>query len=432
MIDTTDQPDTPINLSGHMPPLDGLRGLALLMVLVYHSALVSFRPTSDQMHKLDFYYNHLAGLGWSGVDLFFVLSGFLITGILIDAKGRQGYFRNFYMRRVLRIFPLYYALLLVVFFLLAPLLAALQDPPEALLDSFYDPSGSGWWYFGYVSNFYAAKVGYLGGPVGESNRALAVLWSLAIEEQFYMVWPLVLYLVPRGWLPRVCLWVIIVAVASRAVLLLAGAEWFGPHALPTAVYVLPFCRMDALAIGALVAVLGRRAGGIEALRGVGWCLSGLGLAWVVGCLAVHVVKSDLHLTSSRSMPMQTVGYTLLALGFAGGLILLLNTRRGPVRWLSTCWPLTQVGKVSYGMYLFHVPLLYALAAYGFKPTLLPKIAGLWFPAQILFTLAILVTTYALALVSWHAFEKHLLKLKRRFPSGVPAHAAQAPASSTTT
>lgn len=416
MTDSAPQPEalarSPVNLSGHMPPLDGLRGAALLMVLVYHAALGTFRPAGGGYHKLDYYYYHLASIGWSGVDLFFVLSGFLITGILIDARSRQGYFRNFYMRRVLRIFPLYYLLLLVVFLLMPLVLGLLHDPPPQLTENFQQPQdGSAWWFFAYLSNFYAAQVGHLGGALGETNRALAVLWSLAIEEQFYMVWPLVVFLVPRQALGWVCVAVIFTAMGCRAFLLLAEPGWF-VHT-PVAVYVLPFCRMDGLAMGALVAVLGRRAGGIEALRRWGWAMVLIGVTWMSVCLVVSM-KTDFGLTSSRARPMQLAGYSVLALGFAGGLILLLNTRRGPVRWLFTSRPLTQVGQVSYGMYLFHLPIIYALSAYGFRPDAMPKVAGMWLPAQLVFTLVVLAVTYLVAFLSWHAFEKHLVVLKRYF------------------
>ncbi len=156
----------------HNPVLDGVRGIAVLAVLAFHVR----GPIPDLAGIAWLRYPlHLLSPLWSGVDLFFVLSGFLITNILLRARRHPHYFRNFYARRTLRIFPLYY------FTLLLHYLAELWGP-EAL-------SGPGasrlrLWYWLYAQN-------WLGGLYGESLRAFEHYWSLAIEEQFYLLWPLV-------------------------------------------------------------------------------------------------------------------------------------------------------------------------------------------------------------------------------------------------
>lgn len=158
----------------HFAALDGLRGCAVLAVVLLHATSSLQHPATIAGGAI----KKLFSCGWIGVDLFFVLSGFLITGILVDAKGRPRYFRTFYWRRSLRILPLYYGLL-VVLFVIAPAVAGPAWRAGAL------PSSGQAWYWLHLQNFVSLRnetAGYLGN-----------LWSLAIEEQFYLVWaPLIL------------------------------------------------------------------------------------------------------------------------------------------------------------------------------------------------------------------------------------------------
>src|SRR4051812_8053988 len=186
----------PLQLRPHFPGLDGLRGLAILMVMILH-----FGGTTEQgMSGLNLWFSRITGAGWCGVDLFFVLSGFLITGILYDAKGTPGGLRNFYARRVLRIFPLYYATLIVLFVIL-PLLAPGPNPG---LDKVALHQG---WLWLYLSNFAAVFIGdhtFAAGLVQAGH-----FWSLAIEEQFYLVWPLIVLTLRRETLINICVAVIV-------------------------------------------------------------------------------------------------------------------------------------------------------------------------------------------------------------------------------
>ena len=161
----------------HIPALDGIRGLAILLVLLCHFPLYGDMQPTIFIDKL-FY--AMTRAGWCGVDLFFVLSGFLITGILYDAKGSRFFFRNFYMRRCLRIFPLYYGVL-AVFFVIVPFVLPLGRNYELFLK---DQA----WYWSYLTNI---KIAIEGWP---KFYALAHFWSLAVEEQFYFVWPFVVFL----------------------------------------------------------------------------------------------------------------------------------------------------------------------------------------------------------------------------------------------
>src|SRR6266550_2788258 len=184
-------------LSSRIASLDGLRGCAILLVLLFHFTARAPYPTDHASIRLQSVFD----LGWSGVDLFFVLSGFLITGLLIDAKGSAGYFKVFYARRALRILPLYYGTL-VVMFVLPYLLTSVMNP------TYITPFRDQIWYWGYLQNYHYLTNAWsdIAGP----------FWTLAIEEQFYLVWPLVVLLLSRKHLLRLCFAVIVGALLYRA------------------------------------------------------------------------------------------------------------------------------------------------------------------------------------------------------------------------
>src|SRR3954471_12053673 len=230
--------------SGHLPALDGLRGIAILAVLIYHYAF-----ELQHGHGLGGAIYELLHQGRHGVDLFFVLSGFLITGILLDSRDSPRYFSTFYARRTLRIFPLYYGVLFVVLVLL-PLLAA---PAPGAQKVMHDQP----WLWCYGANVLMTLTG---------NRALfnaehfnlGHFWSLAVEEQFYLVWPLLVLLLSRRALIGICVACLPISLALRLYFIArgnsAGADFFTAS------------RMDALAVGALVATLARQPAGLAALR----------------------------------------------------------------------------------------------------------------------------------------------------------------------
>jgi peptidoglycan/LPS O-acetylase OafA/YrhL len=374
--------DNSIGRGVHVPALDGIRGLAILFVLVYHLTIITPGCPLDEIVA------KMADAGWFGVDLFFVLSGFLITGILYDAKGQAGYFRSFYMRRTLRILPLYYA---VVFFSLI----VLPNFPHPKLANFGRIAGDEIWYWAYMSNY---LIGYRG---TFRHGILDVSWSLAIEEQFYLLWPLVVYFFGRRALMRICVGVIVVAVATRTVMVFAQFH-------PIAIYVLTPCRMDALSVGALVAMIVRG----KAHPNVVWKGSVATLI-VTGLVSVSVLLMDDMQWNGRLV--MTLGYTVLAVFF--GALLLLAWESSPASFLSKglrAKALTILGCYSYAIYLFHLPVRAAIRDLVFKPEDL-LINGSQLVGQVIFYVAAGGATLLLALLSWHLYEKQFLKLKKYFP-----------------
>jgi peptidoglycan/LPS O-acetylase OafA/YrhL len=333
--------------------LDGLRALAVFAVVQQHWGNQSF--------------NTPIGPGGPGVYCFFVLSGFLITGILLRIREQGGGAASlviFYLRRSLRIFPAYYLVLLVG----ALLSADVRDV---------------WpWHAVYLSNVKGAIDGrYLG--------AASHFWSLAVEEQFYLVWPALILFTPRAWLERVILAIVIIAPMSRAAILAltAGNQFAAMNLLPSVV--------DCLGLGAWLACRHRHsearvsaavlcAGLLLALGEAGAVLLDVGLPWRVA--------------------FGTSAYALIFVW----LIDHIAHEGAATQWLA--WrPLVYVGTVSYGVYLVHnfVYLLIAVISPGLSSWI--RLQG---SAQ---ALVVLVVSVGLASASWFAFERPLNGLKRFLP-----------------
>lgn len=365
----------------HLPALDGLRGIAILLVLAHAFSVFEPASTLAMLLKLGF------DFGWIGVQLFFVLSGFLITGILLDARGSAGYYRNFIARRALRIFPLYYGVLLLAFVLL-PLLRTM-------------PPGYGQhqaWLWLYVANFTA--------PFGRAEPAFPHFWSLCVEEQFYLLWPLLVHWAGRRGVLVSGVVLVVLAIASRV---LARALFPAPLGEDIA-YMFTVCRFDALAIGAMLAAMLRDprllTHGLGARQALGLAVTGATLV-----LAAAVLGA----LQRQGQWMQWVGYTTIAVGFACLLAGALNASTAWARLLSLSW-LRRCGQYSYGMYVFHAPLhvfvgLPLLAALGTGGGMVSSLAY--------FCVATLMTFCAGAL-SYRLYERHFLAIKARFaPGAVP-------------
>jgi len=367
-----------IEPAGHIPALDGLRGVAILLVLVLH-----FAPYAPGLHSptvlLDRLYLRVSGIGWMGVDLFFVLSGYLITGILCDTKGSKHYFRQFYARRFLRIFPLYYSAL-ALFLLVLPSLHVFDSVTREL-------RGDAVWYWTYLYNMRVAVTGFL------PSSALGHFWSLAVEEQFYLIWPIVVLWLGRKHLIATCAVAVVAALALRLVL------------SSTLYVVLPDvwmpARMDALAVGAFIALMIRVPNGLALLR-----------RWAIPTTVAAALP--LAILLGYSIALSTVAHTLSALLFGAILVLCLTAApNGSLATVTTSPILRFFGRYSYALYVFHHPLLWFRPI--FSLAFIPTVFRSQLPAYVLWLAIAIGGTVAIALVSWHLLEKPLLKMKRFFP-----------------
>jgi len=377
--------------SGHVPALDGLRGCAILLVLLLHIPLRGPAVETAGVHAI----RNTFAIGWSGVELFFVLSGFLITGILFDAKGSDGYFRVFYARRALRILPLYYGSLLAVF-----LVPHLLGARIAHLD--FTPLKDQLWYWAYLQNYHELT--------GLPREFLDAFWTLAIEEQFYLVWPLVIFLCTRKQALWVCLGCIVGAICYRSTMTLLGYS-------PEDIGHLTPARVDSLAIGSGIALLARSSGGFDLMKKLS------PYAIVTGILVLLLTLLRAGPAYHRDVLMVTVGFTAVPLAYGGVLVLAVTTAGMFNRGLRSSL-LRFFGRYSYGLYVIHLPVLILIAKVGVVPDRFLAIAspGLALFAYTVFTLIVCV---GVAWLIYQLYEKRFLLLKRHFVYGERAGSASA-------
>lgn len=376
---------TPIWQRGaHITQLDGVRGLAILIVTLYRFG--RDMPTDSWLGRI------LAMplvAGERGVELFFVLSGFLITGILVDAKaqGQGSYFSNFFARRGLRIFPLYFAALFLFLWLVPNLMASF-----GATHPFIEAERNQIYLWTYLSNVYMSV----------EDRwcfgALDHFWSLAVEEHFYLVWPFVVFFCRE----RTTLWI---AVSVGATCCAARTAWAALGISDVAPAVLTVFRCDALLLGACVALVARTPQGL-----MRWRSSAM---WMWPCMLAVGLLIDF---SGRRLCM--LGAAVWPLAWAGLMTVLLtgHARSLLARVFDLGW-LRNLGRYSYAMYVFQSPLIPLMAAVlawlGVR-----SFAGGGVSAHLLSMGIMFSLTYALAWLSWHAYEKHWLAMKRWFSAPV--------------
>ncbi len=378
--------------SEHLLALDGVRGLAISMVLALH-ILTSNVQTGEAF--FDFISSIRSSL-WVGVDLFFALSGFLITGILFDSLQKRGYFLNFYARRALRIFPLYYGFLLALIVLTYPLHLQWQGKQYLLLT-----------YTQNLGIFTKDYMGFTPAPFINLNH----FWSLAVEEQFYFIWPLIVFLV-RDWrkLLGIGLGLSLGALVLRIV-------FFSDGALPATLYEFTPCRMDALLMGGSLALLYRSTYRSFILR-----YSTPAFLFLLVCLIWMALPLNGLIWSAPVV--ETYGYSLTAL--TSTLLIATTLARGSwSRLVFETRLLRFLGKYSYGIYVFHYSIDVAITA-SLRRWLLATFHSKPI-AVILASVPVVLLTIVLAVASYHLYEKRFLSLKRYFdpnravPLGITIH-----------
>lgn len=368
----------------HFPPLDGLRGVAILLVLLVHS--FKYHGPSSVGQFLD----AVARAGWVGVTLFFVLSGFLITGILLDSGGRRHGLRDFFARRCLRIFPLYFAFL-AFYFLLVPRLGGMfailpQPDPDAKIV-----------FWTYLSNMKQ----WLAGPV-PPMVPLDPLWSLGVEEQVYLAWPFVIVFVPRRWLATV---LAALAVGSLGWRCGAGLLGYSMEVL----YAYTPANLDGFAAGAAVALYSRERP--AALRV--WAPR---VAWASGFFLFGLIFGQAHYNIwDAPFRMLTIGSFAAVVFFAAVIGVSVTTReRSLLNRVLSVSLLRYYGKYSYAIYLLHGSVAHLFFPVAFNSWTGYRVA-MSIPGCLLYTVGVTVTSFVLGWLSWNLFERHILKLKRYFP-----------------
>ena len=365
----------------YKPELDGIRGIAILCVLATHAAV---EHPGLGLGGYSRFVRYAFSPGWAGVDLFFVLSGFLITGILLSTKTSSNYFRSFYARRCLRIWPIYYVTLLGFLAVATafPSLAVIISRPGTFLSS----------YFLYLQNvpvfLWQGKIGMLMGP----------FWSLAVEEQFYLVWPVLVLLLSERALGWVCAASFVAAIASRAYMVHIHPDDIRTVMLTTS-------RLDGLVIGAVCALfmhVKRRPVPLVWIAG-GFCVG----AGIIGYIAIFHRRELL----GTSFYMYTIGITGFAL-LAGSLVAVSQYRFSLLQAPLTMPLLRGFGKYSYGIYVYH-KIVFVICTF-----MMQRVFKWELPASLpisLTAIAIMTAiTFGVAKLSYDHFEMRFLSLKRYF------------------
>ncbi len=358
----------------HLAALDGIRGLAILLVMPHH-----IRVISEPFDTLSHVWAKLGDFAWLGVEMFFVLSGFLITRILLASQPATNYYTSFYGRRALRILPLYYTVLAIWWFLLPVV----------------NPASVRGGQYGYLWLFLVNWTQ----PFHASGNGVAPYWSLAVEEQFYLFWPVLIRRLSAKFVFILCCGLTVAALGIRTGMLTTG--W--PN---EAVYEWTVCRMDALALGAAVAA---------ALAVPGWREKLLTRSSWLSYSAVGVFLFGAAITrlyQQTGIFAMSAGYTLAGVAFALWVLVIALGTNPPFDGALRSPFLQSVGKYSYAMYVLHVPVTMtldaALKAIGWTPT----IDTVW--ADVLRVCLYSVIAWGTAMLSYRFLEAPALRLKRYF------------------
>lgn len=378
----TSKPESVWKPGIHVGELDGVRGLAILIVTLYR-----FGKEIPMDTWLGNFLHTTVRFGDRGVDLFFVLSGFLITGVLLDTRMDPHFFRNFIARRTLRIFPLYFASLFAFLFVI-PAVWPQHPFGDAIANQFY--------LWTYLANVRIAVLDQW------CFGSLDHFWSLAVEEHFYLLWPVAVFLMGLRRTLIVSIVCAFVFACSRIAFAATVENGIGPN-------VLSFFRFDGLLLGAAIATLARYPLGIQRLRSIS--MVGGGVMLIIGILLG--IYTDRFLTISHSVwAIMWSCFLIVVLSSSSTTFLARNLRS---RFLRT------LGRYSYAMYVFQNPLIPLaapiLSAVAIQQWIGGGDAGI--VAHLIYTAAMTTIVFAMAVLSWHLLEKHCLRLKRYFEAARP-------------
>ncbi|MEY2937447.1 MAG: hypothetical protein RL062_36, partial [Bacteroidota bacterium] len=343
----------------YIQPLDGVRAIAALMVLIFHCFQITTYHSS-----LGLFLQKIGFLGQTGVSLFFVLSGFLITRILIQQKDEPHFIFNFFIRRALRIFPLYFFYLCLMYFILP---TVFEKPSPDFSQQ--------WYYWFYLQDF---AITFRWPAIGPKH-----FWSLAIEEHFYLIWPfIILFNKTKGVVITISI-LIIASAITRMLLVSNGFE----------TYFFTFARLDEISLGCLLAVLESKgillkwkSNHIAALLLVITCIAGI--LWF-------------QFSSLANPIIQVVKYQFISATYflAVAWVLTANKQSMITRFLSSRF-LIFTGSISYGIYVYQAIAIEIARAFSIQN-------------NVLFFLCVAITCYSIATVSYFFFEKPILNLKSR-------------------
>ena len=381
-------------VNSRIPELDGLRGIAITLVVLFHSFYFNPGPGYNRtglVHHLLLYFERFIAVGWSGVDLFFVLSGFLIGGILLDARESPRYFKTFYLRRFYRIIPVYYAWILgyiVVATVAGSFLAAHISHANNNL------TGNRHWLL--IQFLFLQNFGILNSLPVMAGVWFWPTWSLAVEEQFYLIAPFVIKFLSKGALYAF----LVIAILMAPVLRLWIYYTMPPQRIGLGmIYTLMPCRADAIGIGILAALFWRNTNFRRWLANPGSILYGL-----VGLFFAGFVALGKWSPADDSMLMQSVGYTWIAIFYVLIMLLALVRPAGPISWLGRAGWLRDLGRVSYCLYLIHYGVRFICQILVVS---IVKHDGSW--EGIVGSCAAIVISYAIARLSWTYLEHPLLQ-----------------------
>lgn len=374
-----------IQLAEHMPRLDGLRGLAILWVIFHNAGMKEVDTSEGMIIKL---IELIASTGWIGVQLFFVLSGFLITGILLDGRGSKRQLPNFYMRRILRIFPLYYIFLILVFVVI-PTAGLMPD----WLESSHDKQ---LWYWLYIINWTQPFFDEL---------AFGHFWSLAIEEQFYIFWPLLVVFLRLRTLVFICMGLVVSAPLIRLFMIQSY-----PDIASDIAYTFTIARWDALAIGGLLAIAVRNQNAFEKINAYSLRI----VILLLICVSAQILVN--HEFAPVSGHWGAINQSIAAVLSAALIFNSLSSTGVLTKSLSFLFSsnfLRLLGKYSYSMYIVHIPIKFIwFSTFAFDPSQYHRWEHLG--VLLLNFIAIFLLTLAVSIATWYLIEKPFLGFKRFF------------------